>query len=244
MNHPKLIQKPVDAHLRNFCSNLRMGNKVSTARKLQQGVKKTEESFVRSQINQLPSEKLKDKFRNPQIHHQEPQSTSQTEAIKSTASQQHHEGKDGFDPQMNAQESKDFIDTISRLGKVIESKTLTVKLDSNSIRLLKNRKELEKKDAFTSQQLNSLLSDLNDRRYTTEQVKKDYDLDDEWIEILSRFKVADTYKAFKTFNKDEIGHDGIKNEKTFDEINNDIEVVQSDDISNKQTLKDRLSLDK
>lgn len=223
-----------------------MGNKVSTARKLQGGVKTAEETLVRSQINQLPSEKLKDKFKNPQVYQQPPVTNKQSEPIKSSTlpPQQHPEGKDGFDPQMNAQESKDFIDTISKFGRIIESKSQRVNIDSSSIRLLKSRKELEKNEIFTSQQLNSLLNDLNDRRYTTEQVKKDYDLTDEWVEVLSKFRVADTYRVFKTQNKDEITHESVQNDRTFDDIKEDLEIVQSDNATTNQDLKDRLSLDK
>ncbi|EGV60333.1 hypothetical protein PSN45_001913 [Yamadazyma tenuis] len=208
-----------------------MGNKASTARKLQSEVSHKSDSFVRSKVNQLPSSELKQKF------------IDQQQGPKPNVPQV--EGKDGFDPQMTRQESRDFIDTITSLGRVIESSSdVPHKQDSVSIDQLKNRKKLETStQEFSAQQLTALLNEIHDLRYTKEQVLKDYDLSDSWLLTLNRFKVANTYKEFKEHKKDEITHHGIFEDKTLidEEL---LRESRLSDESSAKALEDRISVDK
>lgn len=144
-------------------------------------------------------------------------------------------GKDGFDPQgpdpasmfghqsqklTSPDQNSDFIKIINNLGRSVRSDTDHIKLQSDAINQLNNRKQLEKKakdkindpnyndTVIDSKILTTILLELNDTRYPVQQILKDYDLSQEDLAWLNRFKVANNYKEFKSDNKEgEINHE-------------------------------------
>lgn len=177
-------------------------------------------------------------------------------------------GKDGFDPQMNqgpVDQNSDFMKLMNQFGRSISSEDSLMVLNSASINQLQNRKRIEQsiKDKQNQQDgslidskiLTTILLELNDTRYTTKQVLDDYQLKEEDLTWLNRFKVPNNYKQFKSDNKEgDINHEPRVSGKTLideelkrddkreeNQINTEPSVANTDQDIDR--LKKRLSLD-
>lgn len=137
------------------------------------------------------------------------------------------EGKDGFDPQVEKEFNPNFVNSINHLGKQIKSHDLKSNLNPNNIALkqLSNRKSLfEKGEKELESQMNqtdrssikrsmihprtltAILNDLQDSRVSKDQILKDYQLDDHFLNNLhNRFKVASNIVVIE----EEASHDQI-----------------------------------
>lgn len=131
------------------------------------------------------------------------------------------EGRDGLDPTAD----KSFIDSISRLGRQIQLHTArnpAEQLDVTALKQLLNRKALyekgqnEVKAQLNSQQdtrtmihprtLTAILNAINEHKTSPEEVLKDYQVDQAFLQNLERFKVAQNMVILEEEHKDdEIG---------------------------------------
>lgn len=131
------------------------------------------------------------------------------------------EGRDGQDPTAD----KAFIDSISRLGRQIQLHTArnpAEQLDVTALKQLLNRKALyekgqnEVKAQLNSQQdtrtmihprtLTAILNAINEHKTSPDEVLKDYQVDQAFLQNLERFKVAQNMVILEEEHKDdEIG---------------------------------------
>lgn len=143
------------------------------------------------------------------------------------------EGKDGFDPQVGAN-NQAFINSVSNLGKSIHSSDANTGINPNfaSLKQLRNRKALyergqkelehqmdpygpassstmnEQNEVIRTmihpRTLGAILNDLKDPRMTPERITQDYQLHSTFIRDLgTRFKVATTTKVIEEKTKDD-----------------------------------------
>lgn len=211
-----------------------MGNTASRARKLNQTLAST--PVTRTSQARLPPQALKDQFaRGPENVKEEkstetePQNKSKSEAkatneiAKSTPGGAHlansPEGRDGMDPSADAA----FINSINQLGRQIQSYAVdnSAQMDVRALKQLMNRKKLFSKgqkevEAQMSAEgtrtmlhprtLTAVLNAMRDGHTLVEEIARDYLVLPEYLQNMSRFRVADRIVVIEEHTKeDEIG---------------------------------------
>lgn len=212
-----------------------MGNKASRpARKLTNTIVHTG-PVVRSSQPHLPSQEEMlnlEQTSRARATKSEEQGKEQTEQPQQNANPgqlsrnentdaQGPEGKDGMDPTAD----KAFIDSISMLGRQIQSHSArnpAEQLDVTALKQLLNRKVLyekgqnEVKAQLNAQQdtrtmihprtLTAILNAINEHKAAPLEVLKDYQVQEAFLENLSRFRVASNMVIIEEDHKDdEIG---------------------------------------
>lgn len=216
------------------------GSASKPARKLTKNIVNTDK-ITRSSRAHLPPQALKEQFEKSAAAQAEaPEASKRSDKQQSEESQnknqqvapQQHRfqspagnnppGKDGMDPTAD----QAFIDSISKLGRQIQSEDVkqpSQQLDVRALRQLLNRKTLyEKGQQEVKDQLDSLLNHqrtmihpktllailnaYHDEGVTNETVLKDYELSADFLQNLSRFKVAQNIVPLQEDTKeDEVG---------------------------------------
>lgn len=138
------------------------------------------------------------------------------------------EGKDGFDPQVETSFNPDFVNSISQLGRQIQSHDVRQKMDPNTVAVqqLSNRRALFKKGQqelelqnenspneavirtmLHPRTLGAVISDIHDPRFDERRITKDYQLSADFVKTLGkRFRVAANVVAIQEDQKEgEVG---------------------------------------
>lgn len=200
-------------------------DKILRSSKAQLPPKALREQFENSQAQETTPEASQQQSPNTFEQPRGNDRGSQNLAPHSTPNTQfanHPPGKDGMDPTAD----QAFIDSISKLGRQIrseEAKSPNSQLNVRALKQLLNRKALyEKGQKEVKDQLDpelvhlrtmihpktllSILLAFHDEGITKETVLKDYELSPEFLENLSRFKVAQNVVAIEEDTKeDEVG---------------------------------------
>lgn len=203
-----------------------MGSKASKpARRLTKTIVNQENVAAAGRAHvQLPTQAMKDHFENPQEKPQEapkPAQAPATREFQGPSSTAGPEGKDGMDPQAD----QNYINFINNLGRQIHShqkKALDQEGNIVALKQLLNRKKLYEKGqhevkaqlgALTDlrtmvhpRTLTGVINALNDKRSTRENISKDYQVSEQFLDNMSRLKVAHNIVVIEeTTKEDEIG---------------------------------------
>lgn len=213
-----------------------MGSSASRpARKLTKNIVNSDR-VARSSQPRLPPQKLKEQYENQtlatetketdQTATENPGQTGNSQQVAHRDFNQAHqnqgpEGRDGLDPTAD----QGFIDSINRLGRQVQTHTArnpTEQLDVTALKQLLNRKTLyekgqsEVKAQLESQQdsrtmihprtLTAILNAVHEHNTKPEEVMKDYQVGRDFLDNLSRFRVASNVVIIEEDRKDdEIG---------------------------------------
>ena len=188
---------------------------------------------VSRQKVQLPTAELK--ARNEALQHTGEQASSHPQVLRATKndastndsfhpSKPIPEGKDGMDPQADQK----FIDLITNLGRQIESHDASnnasnsQKANMTALKLLINRKRLyaagqnqaeahtnstsNKRTVVNPKTLSAIIDAVNEPHGLKEEVSKYYQLEEDFLNGLQRFRVAHNSVMMKEHTKkDQIG---------------------------------------